>query len=260
MISVVNGEPLPEPDTRWEHHGGLGNLLPLLLVVVFVASGVLRAMFGRLFGSMATGGLVGGIAWLLSHLLAIGFGAGIIGFLFAMLLGSTRSWSTGGGGWGGGLGGLGGRFWWARRLRRRRRWRLQRRRRRFRRRRRLGKLVMQIGRLIRHLAATHWRTRMLFPASTLDAIEAGDSPGREGARRRDTLCRRNVADAAAYSRRGGASRPRARGVRAIAMSGIPNTTMACWYMCRWPIAALKSLPIAASGTASARPNGRRCAG
>jgi uncharacterized membrane protein len=30
---------------------------------------------------------------------------------------------------------------------------------------------MRIGRLFRHVAATHWRTRMLFPASTLDAIE-----------------------------------------------------------------------------------------
>jgi uncharacterized membrane protein len=30
---------------------------------------------------------------------------------------------------------------------------------------------MQIGRLIRHAAATHWRTRMLFPRSSLDAIE-----------------------------------------------------------------------------------------
>jgi len=30
---------------------------------------------------------------------------------------------------------------------------------------------MQIGRLIRHVAAVHWRTRMQFPASTLDAIE-----------------------------------------------------------------------------------------
>ena len=30
---------------------------------------------------------------------------------------------------------------------------------------------MQIGRLIRHVAATHWRTRMLFPARSLDAIE-----------------------------------------------------------------------------------------
>ena len=30
---------------------------------------------------------------------------------------------------------------------------------------------MQIKRLIRHASATHWRTRMLFPSSTLDAIE-----------------------------------------------------------------------------------------
>jgi uncharacterized membrane protein len=30
---------------------------------------------------------------------------------------------------------------------------------------------MQLARLIRHVAATHWRTRMLFSARTLDAIE-----------------------------------------------------------------------------------------
>jgi uncharacterized membrane protein len=30
---------------------------------------------------------------------------------------------------------------------------------------------MRIGRLIRHTTATHWRTRMLFPPTTLDAIE-----------------------------------------------------------------------------------------
>jgi hypothetical protein len=30
---------------------------------------------------------------------------------------------------------------------------------------------MLIGRLVRHAAAMHWRTRMLFPAATLDAIE-----------------------------------------------------------------------------------------
>jgi uncharacterized protein len=115
MISVVNGEPLPAPDKKWEHHSNLGNLLPLLLVVVFVASGVLRALFGRLFGSVATGGLTGGIAWLLSHFLPIGLGAGIVAFLFAMLAGSnSRGWSAGsgwGGGFGGGLGGgLGGGF------------------------------------------------------------------------------------------------------------------------------------------------------
>jgi uncharacterized membrane protein len=30
---------------------------------------------------------------------------------------------------------------------------------------------MQVGRFIRHAAATHWRTRLLFPSATLDAIE-----------------------------------------------------------------------------------------
>ena len=109
MISVVNGEPLPAPDEKWEHRGGIGNVLPFLLVAVFVASGVLRAMFGRLFGSIATGGLAGGIAWLLSHVLLVGAGAGFLAFLFAMLLGTTRAWSAGGGGWSGGIGrGLGG--------------------------------------------------------------------------------------------------------------------------------------------------------
>jgi len=110
MISVVNGEPLPAPDQKWEHRGGIGNLLLPMLLGVFVLSAVLRAIFGRLFGSIATGALVGGFAWLLSHLLPIGVGVGIVGFLFAMLLGGTRGWSTGrgwGGGFGGGLGGGG---------------------------------------------------------------------------------------------------------------------------------------------------------
>jgi uncharacterized membrane protein len=30
---------------------------------------------------------------------------------------------------------------------------------------------VRIGRLLRHVVATHWRTRMLFPATALDAIE-----------------------------------------------------------------------------------------
>jgi uncharacterized protein len=109
MISVVNGEPLPEPDRRWEHHGGgLGSVLPFALVAVVVASGVLRSLFGRLFGSLATGGLAGGIVWLISHLIPLGLGVGVLAFLFALLLGATRSWSTGQGGWGGGFGsGLG---------------------------------------------------------------------------------------------------------------------------------------------------------
>src|ERR1700729_2655425 len=44
-IAVGNGEPLPEPDSRWERHSGLHNVLPLVLIVVVVASGLLRAIF-----------------------------------------------------------------------------------------------------------------------------------------------------------------------------------------------------------------------
>lgn len=111
ILSVVNGEPLPEPDHKWERRGsGLGNMLPLLLVVVFVASGVLRALFGHLFGSVATGGITGVIAFFLSHFLPIGLGAGLLAFVFALLMGSTRGWSSSGGGFGGwgGIGGGGG--------------------------------------------------------------------------------------------------------------------------------------------------------
>jgi len=112
MISVVDGEPLPEPDRKWEHTPRVTHLLPVLLVVVIVAGGVLRSMFGRVFGSAATGGLAGLIAWLFSHLLPIGVAAGLVAFLFAMLTGGSRGGWSGGGGWGrglgGGLGGMGG--------------------------------------------------------------------------------------------------------------------------------------------------------
>ncbi|MGC1522056.1 MAG: YgcG family protein, partial [Steroidobacteraceae bacterium] len=107
MIAVVDGEPLPEPDRRWERHGGLGNLLPLLLVVVVIGGGVLRAVFGRLFGSVATGGIAGGLAWIFSHLAFIGLGAGVFAFVIAMLAGSSSSTWSAGRGWGGGFGGGG---------------------------------------------------------------------------------------------------------------------------------------------------------
>jgi uncharacterized protein len=106
MIAVVNGEALPPPDRKWEHSGDTSHALPLLLVVVLVASGVLRAVFGRMLGSVATGGLTGTIAWLLSHLVIVGVGAGLFAFVFALLAGATmRGWTAGGGGWGGGFGG-----------------------------------------------------------------------------------------------------------------------------------------------------------
>jgi uncharacterized protein len=99
MISAISGEPLPPVDHKWQRSGGVGHLLPLLLVGVFVVSGVLRSMLGPLGGSIATGGVVGVATFLLSQILFIGIGAGVVAFLFALLRGSIP---------GGGMGGLGG--------------------------------------------------------------------------------------------------------------------------------------------------------
>lgn len=108
MVKVVGGEPLPPPpDHQWKGNrpGGFMQLLPFLLIGIFVVSGVLRSVLGPLFGSIATGGVVGVVTFLLSQLLVAGIGAAVVAFLFALLRGSIP-----GGGFGGmgGFGGLGG--------------------------------------------------------------------------------------------------------------------------------------------------------
>jgi uncharacterized protein len=111
MIAVVNGEPLPPPDANWkEGPRDVGQFIPFLFFVVIFVSGVLRAMFGRALGSVATGGVAGAAAWVFTKLLGISIGAGAIGLVLSLLLGfgnggrwasrSGRGWTTGG--WGGG--------------------------------------------------------------------------------------------------------------------------------------------------------------
>ena len=113
MLSVIGGEPLPPPDHKWQGGRSLTHLLPLLLVGVFVVSGVLRSILGPLGGSIATGGVVGVLTFLLSQILFIGVGAGVVAFLFALLRGAIPGGGLGGmgmrgmGGFGGGLGGGG---------------------------------------------------------------------------------------------------------------------------------------------------------
>jgi uncharacterized protein len=113
MIRVVDGEPLPEPDRQWG--GGterLADMLPFLLGVIFVGSAVLRALFGRALGSVATGGVTGGMAWWLTQVLGLAAGVGIVALIISLLLGfgGGGRWSSrpGHGGWpAGGWGGAG---------------------------------------------------------------------------------------------------------------------------------------------------------
>jgi uncharacterized protein len=121
MIAVVDGEELPPPDAGWKKAPrDIGNLVPILFFVVIFVSGILRAIFGRAFGSLATGGVAGGVAWFLTQLLGLSVGIGVVALVFSLFLGfgnggrwASRSgrggWTTGG--WGGGsFGGGGGGF------------------------------------------------------------------------------------------------------------------------------------------------------
>jgi uncharacterized protein len=112
MMKLVQGEPLPPPEVRWQGgHSAHGmNLLPQLLFAVLVGSIMLRAVLGRTLGSAATGVGAGFLVWLTAHALALAGLAAVGAFLLAMLMGLGRGgsgWSSGG--WGGiGGGGFGG--------------------------------------------------------------------------------------------------------------------------------------------------------
>ena len=112
MIRVIDGEPLPAPAGRGGAvapavDGGLLSTLPVLLVLAMVAGAILRRIFGRFLGSLATGGAVGFIAWTLAGALGIALIAFVLAFIFTLLGGGTgRRGYYGGfpGGFGGGMG------------------------------------------------------------------------------------------------------------------------------------------------------------
>lgn len=129
IIAVIDGEPLPEapPPERSRSPQGIGQSLPVLLMLVFVGGGIARRLLGGFLGSSAIGGVAGFIAWMLTGALVVGIAAGIIAFFFTLLTGGgggpfSSGWGGmgrrrgrggwtggfGGGGWGGGGGGFGG--------------------------------------------------------------------------------------------------------------------------------------------------------
>jgi uncharacterized protein len=112
ILRVVDGEPLPAPAQRRQDSGLLSQLdpfNPFLIVAVIVIGGILRGALGRLFGSLATGGLVAALFWFIAASLALSVIGGIIAFIVT-LIGDAMMSSGGvgrGGGWvsGGGYSG-----------------------------------------------------------------------------------------------------------------------------------------------------------
>ena len=112
MIRIVDGEPLPEPDKRWEGKGSaFEDLLPVLFFAVIFGGMVLRSILGRALGSIATGGLAGFAAWLLTKVVLVAGFAAIAALVLSLLIGfgGGGRWSSRAhrGGWGGGFGGGG---------------------------------------------------------------------------------------------------------------------------------------------------------
>src|ERR1700761_5243384 len=80
IIKVIDGEPLPPPKPQQDYGTStdIGALFPFLIFGVFIAGAVLRGLFGRLFGSVATGGVAGALVWMV---IGSVFASAIVGFI-----------------------------------------------------------------------------------------------------------------------------------------------------------------------------------
>jgi len=126
LIRLAEGEKLPAPQV----FGGGGRALDQLgsylvpgFILILVAGGILKTMFGRLPGSLAASAGLGVLAWFLFGLGIAAFVA-VVAFILTFInqgAGKGGGWSSGGGGWssgssggsssswgGGGGGGFGG--------------------------------------------------------------------------------------------------------------------------------------------------------
>lgn len=117
MIDVIGGEPLPAPErAAGDLAGEFSQLIPIVMMLVFVLGGVLRTVLGRLPAALLTGAGVAVVAWLLIGLISAALGAGLVAFVFILLggsagrLGALGAGRGGRGGLGGGFGGGGGGF------------------------------------------------------------------------------------------------------------------------------------------------------
>lgn len=110
MMRVIDGEPLPAPvkSAANLNPDGAAGLLPLLFFAAVIVGGILRSLFGRFAGAVATGGVLGLAAWLLLGLAAAAMAA-LIGFVLTLVGGRMGSgWHGGGGTFGGSRSGGGG--------------------------------------------------------------------------------------------------------------------------------------------------------
>lgn len=113
LTKLIDGESLPPPAKNLQAgSGGIEHYFVFLLFAAVIIGGILTSIFGRFFGSLATGGIIGGLVWILTTLLGASVIAGIAALLFTIMSGGRGGFlpiggDFGGGGFGGGRGGGG---------------------------------------------------------------------------------------------------------------------------------------------------------
>ena len=122
IIHVIEGEPLPElNEKRASDQPQLQQYLPIILLLALALGFAFHALFGKMFGALATGGVIAIVSWFFVGTLSISLAAGVIGLLLslvsgspigrglllAVLMGGRGGSGQGGGGGGGGFGGGG---------------------------------------------------------------------------------------------------------------------------------------------------------
>lgn len=123
MMRVIEGEalpaPAPAPAPAENLQAGESGWLPLIFFAALIMSGLMRVMLGRVKGAIATGGILGVGAWLLSGVWILAIFSALIGLVITLAGGRMGSGWQGGrrhggfnpyGGFGGGYGHSGGGF------------------------------------------------------------------------------------------------------------------------------------------------------
>lgn len=128
LIALISGENLPAPEHSGSSGGNEGfewtDLAVFLFFAVPIGGRIAAMVLGRKFGSLATGGVVGVLAWIFTSSLIVAGLAVLVGTMFALVasigaLGgggrSSGGWTSGGlgsggGGWSGGSSSDGGGF------------------------------------------------------------------------------------------------------------------------------------------------------